>query len=206
MSGLVSDAGAVTAGYALGSVPVGLILVRAVRGLDVREVGSGSMGSTNVLRAVGPAAAGATFALDIGKGAAAVAVARSLGARPGGQIAAGLAAAVGHSLPMFAGFRGGKSVATACGALMVIAPGMSALAIAAGIVALVTTRTVSIASLTAAGTATTCAALTAARGGRRGPLLYTTLASALIVARHTANLRRLAGGVEPRVSLGRGQR
>ena len=72
MSGLLTDGGAGAAGYAIGSIPFGLLLGRATRGLDVREIGSGSMGSTNVLRAAGPAAAAATFALDVGKGTAAV--------------------------------------------------------------------------------------------------------------------------------------
>ncbi len=203
MSGLVTDAAAVTAAYAMGSVPVGLIVVRAVRGLYVREVGSGSMGSTNVLRAVGPAAAGATLALDVGKGVGAVLVARRLGTGSGAQVAAALAAAAGHSWPAGSGFRGGKSVATACGALMVIAPALSGFAIAAGVSALAVTRVVSVGSLTAAATATLGAGLIAARGGPRGPLVYATLASTLIVARHGDNLRRLARGAEPRVSFSR---
>jgi glycerol-3-phosphate acyltransferase PlsY len=203
MSGLLTDAGAVAAGYAFGSVPFGLVLGRAARGLDVREVGSGSTGSTNVLRAAGPVAAGATFALDIGKGTAAVLVARSLGAGSGGQIAAGLAAMVGHSWPVFAGFRGGKSVATAFGALLAISPEVSAYAVAGGLSALAATRVVSVGSLAAAATATVGAGISAARGGPRDALVFTGLASALIALRHSDNLRRLARGLEPRVSLGR---
>ncbi len=133
MSGLASDAGATAAGYVIGSIPFGLLLGRATRGLDVRETGSGSMGSTNVLRVAGPAAAGATFALDVGKGTAAVMCARAMGAGSGGQVAAGLAAMVGHSWPVFAGFRGGKSVATAFGALLAISPEVSAYAVAGGV-------------------------------------------------------------------------
>jgi acyl phosphate:glycerol-3-phosphate acyltransferase len=203
MSRLLRDAGAVGAGYALGSVPFGLLLGRAVRGLDVRDVGSGSIGSTNVLRAAGPVAAGATFALDIGKGTAAVRVARSLHASPGGQIGAGLAAMVGHSWPAFAGFRGGKSVATGFGGLLALSPGAAACAAAGGMSALAATRFVSVASLAAAGTATFAAGISTARGGPRGVLVYTGLASTLIALRHTDNLRRLARGLEPRVSLSR---
>ena len=206
MSGLPSDAAATAAGYVLGSVPFGLLLGRATRGLDVRETGSGSMGSTNVLRVAGPAAAAATFALDVGKGTAAVAVARSLGAGPGGQVSAGLAAMVGHSWPVFAGFRGGKSVATAFGALLAISPEVSTYAVAGGLTALVSTRIVSLGSLVAAGSATVGAGVSAARGGPRAPLVFAGLAATLIALRHTDNLRRLARGREPRVALPRRHR
>jgi glycerol-3-phosphate acyltransferase PlsY len=201
MSGLLIDAGATAAGYAIGSVPFGLLLGRATRGLDVREVGSGSMGSTNVLRAVGPAAAATTFALDVGKGTAAVVCARALGAGPAGQVGAGLGAMVGHSWPAFAGFRGGKSVATAFGVLLATSPEASAWAVAGGLSALVATRTMSVGSLVAAGAATVGAGVSVARGGPRPPLVFAGLASALIALRHVDNLRRLARGLEPRVTL-----
>ncbi len=204
MSGPLPDAAAVAGGYLMGSVPFGLILARAAGGLDVREVGSGSIGSTNVLRAAGPVAAGATFALDIGKGATAVAVARLLGGGPPVQVAAGLAAAVGHSWPVFAGFRGGKSVVTACGSLAVLAPGIAACAVAGGLGTLAATRVVSLASLASAGTATAVAAGVAARGGAQAPLAFALLATGLITVRHAGNIQRLARGVEPRVSLRRG--
>ncbi len=202
MSGL-RDAGATAAAYAIGSIPFGLLLGRAARGLDVREAGSGSMGSTNVLRVVGPAAAAATFALDVGKGTAAVVGARALGAGPAGQVGAGLGAMVGHSWPALAGFRGGKSVATAFGALLAISPEVSAWAVAGGLGALVTTRIVSVGSLVAAGSATVGAGVSTVRGGSPTPLVFAGLASALIAVRHTDNLRRLARGLEPRVSVPR---
>ncbi len=201
MSGLASDAGATAVGYVIGSIPFGLLLGRATRGLDVREVGSGSMGSTNVLRVAGPAAAGATFALDVGKGTAAVLCARAAGAGSAGQVAAGLGAMVGHSWPVFAGFRGGKSVATAFGALLAISPEVSACAVAGGLTGLVSTRIVSVGSLAAAASATVGAGVSTARGGPRAPLIFAGLATALIAIRHIDNLRRLARGLEPRVSL-----
>jgi glycerol-3-phosphate acyltransferase PlsY len=202
MSGLLVDAGATATGYAIGSIPFGLVLGRAARGLDVREVGSRSMGSTNVLRVAGPVAAGATFALDVGKGTAAVLCARALGASSAGEIGAGLGAMVGHSWPVFAGFRGGKSVATAFGVLLAISPEVSAYAVAGGLSALATTRIVSVGS-PAAGSATVGAGIAVARGGSRAPLVFAGLASALVAIRHSDNLRRLARGLEPRVSLPR---
>lgn len=190
-------------GYLIGSIPFGLLLGRAVRGLDVRDMGSGSIGTTNVLRAVGPGAAAATFALDVGKGAAAIRCARALDAGPAGEVTAGIAAMIGHSWPVFAGFRGGKSVATAFGVLLEVSPEASGWALAGGLTALTATRTMSVASLVAAGSATVGAGVATARGGDVAPLVFAGLASALIVVRHSANVRRLLRGLEPRVSLPR---
>lgn len=203
MSDPVTDATAAAAGYAVGSIPVGLVLGRVTRGLDVRDIGSGSTGTTNVLRAIGPGAAAATFALDVAKGAVAVSCARALGSGRNGEVGAALAAMVGHSWPVFAGFRGGKSVATAFGGLLMLSPEVSAWAVAGGVSALAATRTVSVGSLAAAGVGTIGAGLAALRGGSATPLVFTGLATALIVVRHSDNVRRLARGLEPRVSLGR---
>ena len=188
-------------GYGIGSLPFGVWLSRVRRGVDVREHGSGSSGTTNVLRIVGPGAAAATFALDVGKGAAAVRIARSLGASESGQAAAGLAAVVGHSWPVWARFRGGKSVATGLGGLAAMAPPATAPAVGAGLVALALTRTVSVGSLAAASAGTVASGAIALRTGRVAPLLYAAATSAIIVSRHRANIDRLASGREPRLSL-----
>jgi acyl phosphate:glycerol-3-phosphate acyltransferase len=150
MRGRLADVVGSAGGYLIGSIPVGLLLGRALRGLDVREHGSGNMGTTNVLRLVGPSAAALTFALDAGKGSAAVLLARRLGADRGGQAAAGLAAVVGHSWPVLARFRGGKGVATAYGALIFVSPQATAFAMVGGLSALAATRIVSVGSLSAA--------------------------------------------------------
>ena len=203
-SALAADLAATGAGYALGSLPVGLWLGRRIRQVDVRNFGSGSMGTTNVLRTIGPAAALATFVLDVGKGSAAVLVARALGADAAGQAAAGFAAVVGHSWPMLARFRGGKSVATAFGGLLVVSPVASACAAAVGLPALVGTRIVSVGSLSAAAAATLGSGVHwAAGGGSAEAFAYTAGVSAVVVVRHRANLRRLARGEEPQVSLRR---
>lgn len=202
---LGADAAAIAAGYLIGSIPFGLLLGRLRRGLDVREVGSGSMGTTNVLRAIGPGAAAATFALDVAKGSAAIRVARCFGAGPAGEVAAGLAAMTGHSWPVFANFRGGKSVATAFGVVLEMSPVASASALAGGLSTLAASRTVSVASMASAATATVGAGVVAARGGRVAPLVFTALASTLIVVRHADNVRRLLRGREPRLG-GSGRR
>jgi acyl phosphate:glycerol-3-phosphate acyltransferase len=194
-------------GYSIGSVPVGLWLVRGLRGLDVREHGSGSTGATNVLRVLGPGAGGAVFLLDVAKGAVAVTAARRLGAGPGGAAAAGLSAVVGHSWPVYARFRGGKSVATAFGALLLLSPPGAAAAVAGGITALAATRIVSVGSLAAAGSATAGTAAVLALGrqdgaGRRrsrAAFGFAAAATGIILMRHRANLRRLREGDEPRV-------
>jgi glycerol-3-phosphate acyltransferase PlsY len=201
-SALSADLAATGAGYALGSLPVGLWLGRRIRQVDVRNFGSGSMGTTNVLRTIGPAAALTTFVLDVGKGSAAVLLARALGADTAGQAAAGFAAVVGHSWPALARFRGGKSVATAFGGLLVVSPVGSACAVAVGLPALVGTRIVSVGSLSAAAAATLGSGVHwAVGGGSAEAFAYTAGVSAVVVARHRANLRRLARGEEPQVSL-----
>lgn len=203
MPGRLTDVTGVAAGYVIGSVPVGVLLGRTIRGMDVREHGSHSMGTTNVLRLVGPSAAAATFALDVAKGGAAVLVARRLGADRYGQAAAGFSAMVGHAWPAFAGFRGGKSVATGFGGMLALTPWGSATAVAGGLTALFATRIMSVGSLAAAASSMVGAALQAKRTGDAAPLAFATAATALITARHAANVRRLLRGEEPRVSLKR---
>jgi glycerol-3-phosphate acyltransferase PlsY len=201
MSGRLADVAGVAAGYVIGSVPVGVLLGRTIRGMDVREHGSHSMGTTNVLRLVGPSAAAATFALDVGKGSAAVLVARKLGADRNGQAAAAFGAMVGHAWPAFAGFRGGKSVATGFGGLLALTRWGSATAVAGGLTALFATRIVSVGSLTAAASSMVGAAVESKRSGDPAPVAFAAAATALIAVRHSANIRRLLRGEEPRVSL-----
>lgn len=203
MRGRFADIAATASGYAIGSIPVGVLIGRAIRGMDVREHGSGSMGTTNVLRLVGPTAAVATFALDVGKGSAAVLVARRLGADRDGQAAAGLAAVVGHSWPALARFRGGKGVATAFGAILFVSPDATVFAVAGGLSALALTRIMSVGSLSAAASAILGAGIEEARSGERAPLAFAAAAATLIALRHSANIRRLLRGEEPRVSLRR---
>ena len=200
MAGNAAAVASCAAGYVIGSVPFGLIVGRAVGGLDVRDFGSGNMGTANVLRTLGARAGAITFALDVAKGTAAIGVARMLGADPAAQAAAGLAACVGHSWPVFARFRGGKAVATAFGGLLMVSPEAAAWATVGGIGALALSRTMSVGSLTAAGTATLGAGLAASRRHDAVPLVFTALASTLVIVRHAPNIRRIARGEEPQLS------
>jgi glycerol-3-phosphate acyltransferase PlsY len=200
MGGNAATAASCAAGYLIGSVPFGLIVGRAVGGLDVRDFGSGNMGTANVLRTVGARAGAITFALDVAKGAAAIGLARRCGADPAAQAAAGLAACVGHSWPVFARFRGGKAVATAFGGLLMVSPEAAAWATVGGIGALALSRTMSVGSLTAAGTATLGAGLDSSRHHNAVPFVFTALASTLVIVRHASNIRRIARGEEPQLS------
>ena len=203
MSGRARDVAACAIAYAVGSVPTGVIVSRLARGIDVRQYGSGGMGTTNVLRTVGPVAAGSVFALDVAKGSVAVLIARGLGASTAGQAGAGVAAVAGHSWPVWARFQGGKSVATGFGALLVLSPEGSMAAVVGGLAALAATRVVSVGSLAAAMSATVGSGAGALRHSRRGlwPFAYAAVATAIIAARHSGNLRRLLEGTEPRLSL-----
>jgi len=186
-------------GYAIGSIPSGVLVGRVSRGIDVREHGSHSMGMANVLRTAGRGPAAITLALDIGKGAAAARLGEAIcGGREGGA-AAGLGAVVGHSWPVFAGFRGGKSSATLFGAVGVVTPPVAGVALLAGAGALALSRRTSVLSLSG-GVFGGLAAL--ALGLRRRDAAGLALALpgvAVVFFRHRENIDRLLRGVEPAV-------
>lgn len=185
----------VLGGYLLGAVPFGLLIGWA-RGVDVRRLGSGNIGATNVLRAVGKAEAAGTLLLDGLKGAAPVLLARSLALGDGWAAAAGLAAFLGHCYPVFLRFRGGKGVATALGAVLAALPSVGLVALAVWLVTALCFRYSSLAALAAAAS---LPLTTAIREGR-GPFLALTLTlAALIALRHHENIRRLWRGAEQKI-------
>jgi glycerol-3-phosphate acyltransferase PlsY len=192
--------------YLLGAIPFSYLIVKLARGRDVRTVGSGNVGATNVMRAAGKAAGAAALLLDCGKGVAAVVAARALGASAAVVGAAAAAVVIGHVYPVFLGFRGGKGVATASGALGALEPAVLAGAIVVFILVVAWKRYVSLGSMAAA--ASLPLLLLAGQGlGWTGPpgagrVAATCLIAAIVLVRHGANLDRLRRGVEPR--LGRG--
>ncbi|HYL04401.1 MAG TPA: glycerol-3-phosphate 1-O-acyltransferase PlsY [Thermoanaerobaculia bacterium] len=202
-TGLVIVAGA----YALGSVPFSYLIVKLAKGRDVRTVGSGNAGATNVMRAAGKAAGAAALLLDCGKGVAAVAAARALGAP--GLVVGGAAAAVvaGHVFPVFLGFRGGKGVATAAGALGALEPAVMAACVVLFILVVAWKRTISLGSIAAASAFPLLLLAGSWLGWLRppgaGPIAAAFLIVALVVVRHAANLDRLRRGVEPRLGARR---
>ena len=186
---------AVALGYIVGSIPFAFLLSRR-RGIDLRRVGSGNVGASNVLRTSGVSAAVVAMCLDALKGLLAVLVAQRLASGPSATVAAGFASVVGHIHPVWLGFRGGKGVATAAGVFTVLAP--AALAIAGGvfIVAVWVTRYISVGSLAAA---VTLAIATALSDVPAAVAVGAAITAVLITHRHRGNLSRLLRGTERRV-------
>jgi acyl phosphate:glycerol-3-phosphate acyltransferase len=187
----------VGAAYLLGSISFAVLLVRLRTGKDIRSEGSGNAGATNVARAHGRALGVTVALLDVAKGAAAVLLMRTVTADPRYAAAAGLAAIVGHVFPIFYGFRGGKGVATAIGAFLVLAPWPTLVCAAVFVLVVLLTRYVSLGSVLA------MALLPPVAGGLfHAPLAIVAAAAAaavLIVVKHRENLRRLARGEERRL-------
>ncbi len=189
---------AILIGLALGSIPFGLVLTRLAGLGDIRGIGSGNIGATNVLRTGNKPLALATLVLDAGKGALAVGLAWWL-LGPAWAPLAGLAAVVSHMHPVWLGFKGGKGVATALGTFWAIAWPIGVAGCLAWLAGAAATRRSSVGSL--------CAMAAGAMAGF--VLLAPTIAWALlgvalyVVWRHRANIERLLAGTEPRIGQGR---
>lgn len=189
---------AAVAGYLLGSVPFGLVLTRAAGLGDIRAIGSGNIGATNVLRTGNKGLAAATLLLDGGKGLIAVLLARWL---IGGDAVyvAGAGAMLGHTFPVWLGFKGGKGVATAMGSLLAMAWPVGLIACLTWLVVAAVFRVSSLSALVALATASVVAALSTDTS-----TTVATLAIAILVyIRHKANIRRLLRGEEPKMTFGK---
>jgi glycerol-3-phosphate acyltransferase PlsY len=193
----------ITIGYLSGSLPWGLWLGQWFRGVDVRTVGSKNLGATNVFRSLGPGLGIATLLLDVLKGAAPVWIAASLPTAwsfPGGieacRIVTGAAAVAGHVWTIFAGFRGGKGVATTVGVLLAVAPLAFAAFVVVFVATVAITRYISLGSiLGAVAFAVTLAFVTT--GGVRSPtFVFGVLVAVLVIVRHRDNIGRLVRGTE----------
>ncbi|MGQ0609035.1 MAG: glycerol-3-phosphate 1-O-acyltransferase PlsY [Chloroflexota bacterium] len=191
-------------GYLLGAIPIGLIVGRLTKGIDLREHGSHRTGATNALRTLGTGAAATVFVLDVAKGVAAVLLARLLFAADPmvgwAAAVAGLAAIVGHNWSVFIGFTGGRGVATSAGALGALS--IWTIPILAPIVAVVIWRTrfVSLGSIVGALGAAVITALLAGIGAATIPAIGYAVASGLLVtAAHADNIGRLRAGTERRI-------
>lgn len=198
--------------YLIGAIPFGLLIARS-RGIDIRSVGSRNIGATNVFRCVGKSWGIATFILDMGKGwCGAVAIPALVAWLPGvpspeaieWRLLGGVCAVIGHTWPVFAGFKGGKGVATSAGMLIGVAPAAAGLALALWLVVFIVSGIVSLASILAAavlGVAIWFPPFCPAEG----PLLpaVMSLLALLVIVRHRANIRRLLNGTESRLDLRR---
>jgi glycerol-3-phosphate acyltransferase PlsY len=183
-----------TAAYLLGSVPFGLVITRALGLGDLRRIGSGNIGATNVLRTGNRAAAAATLILDAGKGAVAVLLARAWVGPDAAQVAA-LFAFLGHLYPVWLGFRGGKGVATFLGTLLALAWPVGLAACATWAATAAASRISSLSALVAAGLAPVWLLIF----GRGQMLLLVVILAALVFLRHRENIARLRAGTEPRI-------
>lgn len=190
--------------FLLGSIPFAVIVSRLFFKKDIRSFGSGNPGATNVLRTFGPVAGFATFALDILKGAAAVYIAQRLAPAAWStdgmdwlMIATAMAAIAGHAFSPFIGFKGGKGVATAAGAIGVIMPAAFFVLLAMFLVIIAITRMVSLGSITIALELSVLCVLL--YGDRTPIMLFGVLGGALVVWRHHANLRRIFRGEEHKI-------
>lgn len=181
-------------GYLLGSIPFGLLLTRAAGLGDIRSIGSGNIGATNVLRTGNKKLAAATLLLDAAKGAAAVLIARAWLGDTAAMVA-GLAAFLGHIYPVWLGFKGGKGVATYLGVLVALA---WQLALLFAVLWLAVAKVGKISSL-AAIVATIAVPVAAWIWGERTLAITVTLMSIVVLIKHRANIERLMAGEEPRI-------
>jgi acyl phosphate:glycerol-3-phosphate acyltransferase len=194
------------AAYLLGSIPFGLLLSRLFGGGDVRKSGSGNIGATNVARVAGPMPGILTLLFDVSKGAAAVWLAGRVSDESAlWMMIAALAALLGHCFPIWLKFRGGKGVATAAGAFLVLCPPALLGAVILFMLVVFFWRYVSLASISAAASMPLLIYFLWAP--HHAPPLIVTLgalaAAAIIVYKHDANIQRLLQGEEPKFSFGK---
>lgn len=176
-------------GYAVGSLPIGYLVAQSAGGVDLRRVGSGNVGATNVYRSTNLSTALVVMIVDVAKGVTAVLLAG--GGPPG--VAAGVAAVVGHIYPVWLRFRGGKGVATATGVFGVLSPVPTAVAAAAFAIVVARTRFVSLGSIVATIVLPLVGWLTP---GLRSVDLGSTFVAGLILFRHRGNIARLRAHTE----------
>ena len=184
-------------GYVLGSLSFATILVRLTTGKDIRKEGSGNAGATNVLRSHGKGLGLAVALLDIGKGALAVWLVTLVTADSRYAAAAGVAAVLGHVFPVFYGFRGGKGVATAVGAFLVLAPLPTLVCVGVFVLIVAVTRYVSLGSVVSVALLPPLAGLLFHAG--EPVVLAGSVVAVIVTFKHIGNLKRLAAGTESKL-------
>jgi glycerol-3-phosphate acyltransferase PlsY len=193
---VIREAALLVVAYLLGSVPFGVLVARLHGSVDLRRVGSGNIGATNVLRAVGKGGAALTLLGDIGKGAVAVMLGRWAGVSPTALALVALAAVTGHLFPVFAGFRGGKGVATTLGVILAAMPTVGVLLLLIWLAVAAVWRYSSLAALVASAALPLLAWLL---DGRPPLLTLSALLFLLVLLRHRENIRRLWQGTEGKI-------
>jgi glycerol-3-phosphate acyltransferase PlsY len=198
--------GVIIIGYLLGSIPFGVIIGKLVRGIDIREYGSGSMGMTNVMRTVGAKAGLIVLIADLLKGSGAVALAWLIFySAPDstvywGQMAGGAAAVIGHSWPVYIGFRGGRGISTAFGAIMVISWPIGLICLATFLLMVAIFRYISLGSILAAIALVIVMAIFVVYDLEPfAYLAFTFVVAPIVIFRHRANIKRLLSKTEPKI-------
>jgi glycerol-3-phosphate acyltransferase PlsY len=191
---------AILIGYLLGAIPSGLIVGKAVKGVDLREFGSGKTGATNALRTLGPMPAALVVLGDLLKGLAAVLIAHQLVNSLETESLAGLAAVIGHNWPVYAGFRGGRGVLVSYGVLWLLCWPAALISSVIGMPVIAISRFVSLGVLVGAGVGL-AATIPFVVAWHYSPwvLCYAALSAALIFARHRDNIERLLAGTERKI-------
>jgi glycerol-3-phosphate acyltransferase PlsY len=201
---------ALIAAYLLGSIPTAVWLGQAFYGVDVREYGSGNAGATNTFRVLGKKAGLAVMIIDISKGYTATKLAYFIGLSVTGprfsaqfvnyELALGVIAVMGHLFPIFAGFRGGKGVATLFGMILAVNPGAALLCVIVFVTVLLTTKYVSLSSI-CAGFTFPIGIVFILHSSVKSEVLYGICVCVLILVTHQKNLERLLKGKESKVYL-----
>ena len=206
---MIEFAAVVIGSYLIGSIPSGLVIGK-LKGIDVREYGSGNIGTTNVLRTLGARYGALVLIADVFKGVIAVLLARYIIGSPMSEMAAGFAAVAGHDWSLFLKFKGGRGVATSLGGILPLAM-WAPLAAVAGVVIFVSiialTRYVSLGSI--AGSLSAVVAMAVFMGLDHVPweyLVYIVVVVALIIYQHRDNIRRLVSGTESKLGQKGGRR
>jgi glycerol-3-phosphate acyltransferase PlsY len=184
--------------YLLGSIPFGLLLTRLAGSGDIRRVGSGNIGATNVLRTGNKALAALTLLLDVGKGAAAILIGALWGTEA--ALVAAVVVVIGHMFPVWLRFRGGKGVATALGVLLALAWPVAVIAAALWLATALISHYSSLAALVAAVAAPGIAWIFA----DPPRAMIVSVIAILVVLRHRGNVQRLLAGTESRISFRKG--
>jgi glycerol-3-phosphate acyltransferase PlsY len=187
----------VVTGYLIGSIPFALLMARRL-GADLRLIGSGNLGASNVLRSSGVKAGLLVALLDVSKGALSVILATRWGGAGAAPALAGFAAIIGHIYPIWLRFRGGKGVATACGVFSVLTPAALPATLAIFVVTVGATKYISLGSVLAS---MALPPLAYATGSPPAAVAAALAATAIIVFRHRSNLARLRQGTERRIGV-----
>jgi glycerol-3-phosphate acyltransferase PlsY len=203
---IVEFAAVIAVSYLVGSIPFGYIAGRVLKGIDVRDFGSGATGATNVMRTLGRGPFALVLAADALKGYGPVLVTWFLFESHDLQVASGLAAVLGHDFPLYIGFRGGRGVATSFGVYAALALYVPLGLLAAGLFIVLTFRYMSLMSIvTVPLGALALLVLAVVEGGDHytySKAVFGAFATALVLLRHGGNIRRLVQGTEPKVGEG----